>query len=244
VRTNGTDLLPITVLFPARDDGSPTAGPHPGVVFVQGGLVSTSRYEWQAVELAKAGYVVAIPQNQLQLAFFSVDYGQAARVLLVEGPKGSLLEGLVDRDRVAVMGHSLGSVVAMKLALGGGFGAVILEAGFPDAADVPKLSGFTRPSLSLAGELDCSAKLQSVRDGWADISSPTALTVLAGVTHYQFTDADTEDRTRNCVPAAELGDAHARIMKAVVGFLGGALTHGTIDQTALLDVPSATVEVR
>jgi len=244
VRTNGTDLLPITVLFPAGDDGAPTGGLHPGVVFVQGGFVSTARYEWQAIELAKAGYVVAIPENQLQLAFFSVDYGQAARTLLVQGPKGSLLEGLVDGTHVAVMGHSLGSVVAMKLALAGNFDAVVLEAGFPDGADASKLPSFTRPVLSLAGELDCSAKLASVRDGWAGLSSPTALAVLAGVTHYQFTNADTEDRQRKCVPTADLDDAHARMMQAVLGFYASALRDGTVGQAALERVPGLTVEVR
>ncbi len=243
-RTNGTDLVPVTVLFPARDDGGPIAGKHPAVVFIQGGFVGTARYEWQAVELARAGYVVAIPENQLALAFFSIDYGQTARSLLVQPPPGSLLEGLVDAQRIAVAGHSLGSVVAMKLALEGDFQAVVLEAGFPDGADASKLPGFTRPSLSLAGANDCSAKLASVREGWSGLQSPTALAVLTGVTHYQFTDADTEDRQRKCVPEAELGEAHARIAHALIGFLDAALADGTVGQPALEAVPGATVEVR
>ena len=243
-RTNGTDLVPITVLFPALDDGAPVGGPHPGVVFIQGGFVSTARYEWQAVELARAGYVVAIPENQLALAFFSVDYDQTARTLLATPPAGSLLEGLVDAQRLAVAGHSLGSVVAMKLALQGNFQAVVLEAGFPDGADAAQLPGFTRPSLSLAGALDCSAKLASVREGWQGLSSPTALTVLSGVTLYQFTNAQTEDVQRKCVPEASLDDAHARIMQAVLGFLEAALRDGSVGQPALEAVPGVTVEAR
>ncbi|MDP1830189.1 MAG: alpha/beta hydrolase [Archangium sp.] len=244
VRTNGTDLVPMTVLFPSDDEGRALPGPRPAVVFIQGGFVGRSRYEWQGEALARAGYVVVLPQHQLDLAFFSIEYGQAARGLLVAPPPNSLLEGLVDPARVAVAGHSLGSVVAMKLALGGGFAAVVLEAGFPDSGDAAKVAAFTRPSLSLAGDLDCSAKVASVRAGWDTMPSPTALAVLEGVTHYQFTDADTEDRQRECVPRAELTDAHARISQAMLAFLDAALSDGTVGEPALRLVPGATVEVR
>jgi len=243
-RTNGTDLVPVTVLFPADDSGAPLPGPHPAVVFIQGGFVATTRYEWQAVELARAGYVVALPENQLALAFFSVDYGQTARALLVDPPRGSLLEGLVDAQRLAVAGHSLGSVVAMKLALQGNFQAVVLEAGFPDAADAAQVATFAKPSLSLAGSLDCSAKLESVREGWATIPAPTALVVVPGATHYQFTDADTEDRQRKCLPDASLADTHTRVMNAMLAFLSAALSDGSVGAASLAAVEGVTVEVR
>ena len=244
LRTNGTDLVPTTVLFPANEEGLALPGPRRAVVFIQGGFVGTTRYQWQAEALASAGYVVVLPENQLELAFFSIDFGQAARALLVSPPRGSLLEGLVDADRIAVAGHSLGSVVAMKLALGGGFAAVVLEAGFPDSADAAKVATLTKPSLSLAGELDCSAKLDAVKKGWDTIPSPTALLVLEGVTHYQFTDADTEDRQRGCQPQAELTDAHARMTQALLSFLDSALTDGTVGPPALSLVPSAALETR
>ncbi len=244
VRTNGTDLVKMTVLYPSTAAGSPLGTSLPGVVFIQGGFVGTQRYEWQAEALARAGYVVVIPANQLELAFFSIDYGQAARGLLVSPPRGSLLEDLVNPDRIAVAGHSLGSVVALKLALGGGFAAVVLEAGFPDTADTAAAMAFTRPSLSLAGELDCSAKLDKVRAGWSTIGAPTALTVLEGVTHYQFTDSDAEDRDRKCAPVAELNDAHERIEQALITFLDSALSDGTVGEAGLRLVPRAAVEVR
>lgn len=244
VRANGTDVVKVAVFFPAGDDGSPRAGPHPAVVFIQGGFVDAERYAWQAVALAARGYVVAVPENTLQLAFFSIDHGQAARGLLTRPPPGSLLEGLVAEERIAVAGHSLGSVVAAKLALEGGFAALALEAGFPDTADVSKLTSFTRPSLSLAGALDCSAKVDAVRTGWASLPTPTALVVLAGVTHYQFTDAQTEDEKSGCTPEATLDDAHARISGALVGFLDAALSTQGLGADALRAVPGATVEVR
>ena len=244
VRTNGTDLVRMTVLFPSTAAGSPLGASLPGVVFIQGGFVGTERYEWQAEALARAGYVVVLPANQLELAFFSIDYGQAARALLASPPRGSLLEDLVNPERIAVAGHSLGSVVALKLALGGGFTAVVLEAGFPDSADTAAAMALTKPSLSLAGELDCSAKLGPVRAGWNTLGAPTALTVLEGVTHYQFTDADTEDRQRDCTPAVELNDAHERIEQALITFLDAAMRDGTVGEAGLRLIPRATVEVR
>lgn len=243
-RAAGTDLISCTVLFPARENGSFDGTARPAVVFIQGGFVSTSRYEWQARELVKAGYVVVLPENALQLAFFSIDAGEAARKLLASPPPGSLLEGAVDSTRIAVAGHSLGSVVSLKLALNGQFAAVALEAGFPDTADVSKLGAFTRPSLSLAGALDCSAKLEAVRPGWESLPSPTALSVLEGVTHYQFTDSQAEDEAAGCTPGISLEDAHARIANSLIGFFDAALTVGSVGQSSLEAVPSSSVEVR
>jgi pimeloyl-ACP methyl ester carboxylesterase len=243
-RANGTDLVSVTVIYPARDDGTPQPRKHPAVVFVPGGAVPPSRYEWQAIELAKAGYVVGLARYQLDLALFSVNFGQAVRTLFIEPPPASLLEGIVDRERIAVAGHSLGSVVAMKLALQGNFQAVVLEAGFPDSADDAQLPQFRGPSLSLAGALDCSAKLSAVRAGWNKLPAPTALTVLEGVTHYQFTDSQTEDEQRKCLPTVDLGEAHARIASALISFLDSALRDGRVGTSELEKISGATVEAR
>ncbi len=243
-RANGTDLVRITAYFPAKADGQPQPGPKPAVVFIQGGFVQTEQYSWQAVALAEAGYVVAVPEHELALAFFTGDAGEAARQLLVSPPPMSVLDALVDPSRIAVAGHSLGSVVALKLALQGTFAAVALEAGFPDTADLSKLPSFTKPSLSLAGAQDCSAKLEGVREGWSSLSAPTALVVLPGVTHYQFTNSDAEDVKRKCPPGRSLDEAHADMKAALLGFLAAALADGTVGEAALRAIPDATVEVR
>ncbi len=244
-RANDTDLVTVHVFFPADEHGAPTQHSLPGLVFVQGGLVDTSRYAWQALALAHQGYVVAVPEHPLELAFFAIDQGRVARELLVNPAPSSLLASLVDPARLAVAGHSLGGVVAMKLALEGGFRAVVLEASFPDTADSAQLPGFSHPSLSLAGSSDCSAKLENVRTGWNTLPSPTALLVVPGMTHYEFTNAATED-LKSCTPSTSLDDAHAAITGALVTFLGQTVAHdGAIDAAALqAAVPSATVEVR
>lgn len=243
VRARGTDIVNVTVIFPSDADGAPQAGRHASVVFVQGGFVSTTRYEWQARALARAGYIVTIPEHPLELAFFAMDTGEAAKQLLTSPPAGSLLDGHVDASKLVVMGHSLGSVVTVKLALAGGFSAAILEAGYPDTADISKLPALGMPTLSLAGSNDCSAKLDAVKEGWATLPSPSALVVLEGVTHYQFTDSQKEDEAK-CMPAATIEDAHAEMELALQLFLSTALDDGTVDKQLLEVVPHSTVETK
>jgi len=240
----GTDLLHTRIVFPARDDGTPRTGPFPAVVFIQGGLVPESRYRWWAEALAREGYVVALPTHAFDLAIFTIDSGSEARKLLV-APPPSLLTGLVDPNRVAVGGHSLGGVVAAKLSLQGGFAALLFEASLPDAADERGLSSLKVPSMSLAGSNDCSAALADVTEGAKSFASPTALVVLEGVTHYQFTDSEKEDVARNCAAGVDLQTAHARIVAASKAFLDAAMSaRPNVGADALSAVPGSTVTTR
>lgn len=245
-RARHTDLVRVQVLFPADDSGRPavagTAGP--GVVFIQGGAVPVARYRWQAEVLARAGFTVAMPEHALNLAFFEIENGLAALELLRSGPKGSLLDGRVDPDSIALAGHSLGGVVAAKVALAGDAAALVLEASYPDGADVQRLSRWERPSLSLAGRLDCSAKLEQTSEGAALLRSPTAFVVLDGVTHYQFTDSQREDVERGCLPELPLEEAHARVGQALVTFLSASLRGEGVDAEGLDALPGAEVTVR
>lgn len=242
-RTNGSDLVQVDVVFPIDGSGHATGSGRPALVFVQGGFVTPDQYRWQAERLATEGYVVAMPHHLLDLAFFEVDNGAAARELLVSPPH-SLLTGLVDPTRIAVAGHSLGGVVASKLAVEGHFQALVIEASFPDSADDKALPNLHIPSLSMAGSKDCSAKFELVEAGWNKLQSPTALLVLSGLTHYQFTGDQAPDEKRNCLPDGSLDDAHARVGAALVSFLNSALNSQSIDQAALSSIIGAEVQVR
>lgn len=251
VRANGTDLVPVTVFFPATDDGMAAGTGLPALVYVQGGAVEPSRYAWQAVELAKRGYVVALPRHPLDLAFFAIDFGQVARRALLSPETTGVvttrhvLEGVVDPARIAVAGHSLGGVVTMKLALAGGFQAAVVQASFQDPADDAKVPGLAVPTMYLAAQGDCQAKEAQIRAGWAKVPSPTALVVLEGMTHFQFSDSQAQDEARGCPPVISLEDAHARVVQAMTAFLSAALASpATTGEAALRAVPSSLVEVR
>ena len=198
VRARHTDLVDVHVLFPSDSEGRPArpadGAPLPALVLVHGGLVPPEDYLWLAESLAARGYVVALPSHPLDLPLSAIDNGHFARRASSLSPEGSLLEGLCPPPRIAVAGHSLGGVVSTKLALDGGFAALALLASYPDSADTGRLPSLSVPSLSLAGELDCSAELPRVREGAALLPSPTVLAVLEGVTHYQFTSSDRPGR--------------------------------------------------
>ncbi len=245
VRARHTDLVRVPVYFPSDEQGRPQGSGLRALVFIQGGLVSAQRYEWLARALARAGWVVAMPEHPSDLAFFSVDNGRFARELLTGPPAGSLLEGgLVDPNRVAVGGHSLGGVVAAKLALQGGFGALALLASYPDPADSAAIPRLGIPSLTLAGRSDCTARLALIDQRSAALPSPTARMVLEGVTHYQFTNDDQPDRDKECLPGLGLDEAHLRIATALERFLQNALDRLPLEAAGLEQIPGAEVSFR
>jgi pimeloyl-ACP methyl ester carboxylesterase len=214
------------------------------MVFIQGGLVGTARYRWQAESLVREGFTVALPEHPLDLAFFAIENGLAAVDLLRSGQRGTLLEGLVDEARIAVAGHSLGGVVAVKVALAGRVAAVVLEASYPDSVDRAAVAKWSRPTLSLAGRSDCSASLEQTAAGASHLASPSAFVVLDGLTHYQFTDSEREDRARGCLPGLSLEEAHAKVTQALVTFLSAALEGRGVDADGLAAIPGAEVSTR
>jgi pimeloyl-ACP methyl ester carboxylesterase len=215
-RSDGTPYT-VSVSFPAQADGSPKPGAKPGVVLIPGGLVDYGHYLWLADALAARGYVVGVPEEPHDLAALDTNRTEGTRALL-RSNRG-LLANLVN-THIAVMGHSLGAVVAAQGAVDGQFGALVLLAGY--AADSDDVEGLTIPSLSLAGRADCDAKLADVQKGWERLPSPTFLVVVDGMTHYQFTDSQAQDEGK-CTPGISLDQAHATIASTVGDFLDGAI---------------------
>lgn len=248
VRVHHTDLLPIRVVFPADASGRPLrstdGSPRPALVLIQGAFVAPEDYLWLAEALAARGFVVALPAHPLDFALSAADNGLAARRLLTEPPADSLLTGLVDPERIAVAGHSLGGVIATQLMFDGGFAALVLLASYPNPTDAARVATLTEPSLSLAGDLDCSARLSEVQQGAASLPAPSVLVVLQGVTHYQFTASDAPDRDKGCPPSVPLETAHERITESVFRFLRAALDGRGTGADDLRQVPGAEVTVR
>lgn len=247
-RVRHTDVLSIDVVFPANADGSPRKRQEtqrwPGVVLIQGGRVDVARYHWLARALAQRGYVVALPEHPLDLAIFEVDNASVARDLLTFPPEGSLLQNLVDRNRVAVAGHSLGGVVAVKSVLSGGYAAVALLASHPDPSDGQVFTRSGYPTLLLAGERDCKAtpaEIESASSG--NVPRDNALVTVAGLSHDQFTDAPGDEGREACLPTISLETAHAKIVEILDVFLKQALLeNGDSGAPELARLEGLTVE--
>lgn len=245
-RVRHTDLLDVEVVFPANEDGSarsPAFGSFwPSLVLLQGGQVPVSEYRWLAQAMAEAGYVVALPHHALDLPILEVDNASVARDLLAFPPQDSLLEGLIDRDRIGLMGHSLGGVVAVKSALSGGYGAVALLASFPDGADEPRFVRTTYPTLLLAGGADCQVPPSRVLDeARGGVPTSNAVVTLEGVSHLQFTG---EGGGRACGEALPLDVAHTRIVAALTVFFREAMIRGVgVGVEKLEALEGTTVEV-
>jgi predicted dienelactone hydrolase len=114
----------------ASPDAPPdlAAGPYPLVVLSPGLSVRAPAYAWQAEHLASYGFVVIAPEHQEQLdgelsALWQSPVTRPGEVLdvlaTVDGQVGAggALDGLVDPETVAVIGHSYGGYTA--LAAGG-----------------------------------------------------------------------------------------------------------------------------
>lgn len=233
-RWNQTDIIDVHVFFPSTSDGAMAPGAHPAVVYIHGGLVPPERYFWFGTELAKRGWIVAFPEHPLNLAFFSIDNGRAAQSLLLKPPARSLLENAVEPSRMAAVGHSLGGVVATKLALGGGFRSVVLHASVADTADHTALSTAMLPSLFLVGTRNCGVTREGYQSGWKAFPSPTALVFIEGLTHYGFTDALTEDLKKNCLNEVGLEEGHQQIVELTLPFLEATTSTAVIDLRSVL----------
>jgi hypothetical protein len=217
VRANDTDLVNVEVTYPVDDQGRFLKTKLPGLVFVPGGLLGPADYRWLADALAPRGFVVAIPEQSLRLAFFSIGNGEAARKLLTSSP----YDAFVNADNIAIGGHSLGGVVAVKLALKGGFSQLMVQASYADTADYKALESYSKPTLLLAGENDCMASIDRIKAESAKFPTPLALVTVKGVTHYQFTNSDAPDFQKKCDPGISLDDAHATVLSVVTQFLQG-----------------------
>jgi predicted dienelactone hydrolase len=113
-----------------------SAGPYPLIILSHGFSIGASTYAWLAEHLASYGFVVIAPEHQEQLdaelnGLWQATISRPQDVLTVlayvdeQVGSGHALEGLVDADTVAVVGHSYGGYTALVAG-----GAQIDMAGF------------------------------------------------------------------------------------------------------------------
>jgi predicted dienelactone hydrolase len=192
-----------------------SADAYPLVILSPGFIIGRTSYAWLAEHLASYGFVVIAPEHQERFDPEMSDFWQAAitrpqdihTVIAYADEQvttDGTLEGLINTDSVAVIGHSFGGYTSLVMA-GARFdinGMEALcqsanEAGDPNAW----LCGMVLPHVASMAEL---AGLDSVPDGlwpaWGD-SRVDAIVPMAGDAYF-FNEAGLAEIT---VPVMAIG---------------------------------------
>jgi len=192
VRVRADRAIDVDVVLAADADGAPLPAQTP-VLFVHGGAAPAARYHWVAQHLASRGHAVVLPHFLFDLALFAehnAEGGLAAVRSLADGDDADLGGTLADEGAV-VMGHSLGAIVAAgAFERDPGLAGLVMLSGYPDPGTTPaRTDGF---ALSIVGARDGLVDVAEVADGVDAMRAPAIGAVVAGLTHYQLTDAPTD----------------------------------------------------
>ena len=201
--------LQTMVLYPAQGDASdrdvpeaPPArdgGPYPLIEFSHGFTSNGPSYTALLRQLAAAGYVVAAPTFPLSSRGApggpsAADYkNQPADVsfvisemLRLNGDGASLLHGMVDPDKVAVAGHSLGAMTTLGVAYNSCCTDARIKAAVPISGIEASFPGGTfvyrgTPLLLIHGDADATVPYQSSQNAYRAATPPKfLLTILHG----------------------------------------------------------------
>ena len=232
--TRVSDAVETIVLAPYQIGSD---GTFPTVVFDHGGFVDPERYLWMAQHVASRGYVVALPRFPLLLAITAPGNSAAALDGVLGDSYGASLPA-------AVGGHSLGGVTGtMAWVDDPRFEGVFVLASFPAAStDVEGRTGGA--VISLIGDEDGSADLGATESGFARFPEPRLFGLIAGLTHYGWTDdASAADLANEQVPSRPVDEARRDAMRIYDPWLD-ATVRDDPDAQALLDggaFPNVTV---
>ena len=152
----------------------PDGQPKSGIIFYPGAKVEPEAYSYYAQGLASDGYVVIIPQVNLNFALF--DINQANQIM----------EKFSDITKWFVSGHSLGGVAAASYAYNNleNVEGLILLASYPSNSS--DFSETDLPTLSLYAEYDELTTKEKINDTKHLLSSETTFYEVKGGNHAQF----------------------------------------------------------
>ena len=210
--------LQTMVLYPAQGDASnrdvpdaPPArdgGPFPLIEFSHGFTANGPSYTPILRRLAAAGYVVAAPTFPLSSRGApggpsGADYkNQPADVsfvisemLRLNGDGTSLLRGMVDPDKVAVSGHSLGAMTTLGVAYNSCCTDPRIKAAVPISGIEAPFPGGTfvyrsrAPLLLIHGDADATVPYRGSEGAFRDASAPKFLLTIVHGPHTPFAGA-------------------------------------------------------
>jgi dienelactone hydrolase len=230
------------VYVPMTSTEEVAEGPFPLVVGIQGGGVEPKAYRWLYRHITSRGFVVLAPHHPGDLPIFAT--GNASEVVQAlrrwsrrsSGP----LEGMVDGRRSAILGHSLGGVVAAKnwLYEPESFSDLVLLASYPAESEDYR----RKPSpdgdrvLSIIGGRDARSDdaVGKAHRGIERIREPSTFAVVEGMNHYQWGDLPSQSQLANdAAPTIDTNDARRRALPLIDAFLQRYADRGA----ELLDTP-------
>ena len=209
------DINPPFVTDAFRDVPASRQGPFPLVIFSHGSSSYRNQSAFLTAHLAQWGFVVASADYlERGLSTFlgsepdpPIDSAELSRMVVMllaaenEEP-GSLLEGVVSTEQIAITGHSAGG------------GTSILFGGEPDVVTyIPLSAGVFRegptdlpdkPSLWLTGKTDGIVEPQRTIDAFEQSSAPTRLVLIDDMGHLGPSDICTIGETGGGVIAIAL----------------------------------------
>jgi len=240
VRIRVDETVDVDVMLPLDPEGEALANA-PVVLFVQGGLVGRARYRWIGRHMASRGFAFVSPAHAFDIAFFQ--QGNALDVLASVRASShrsqDALAGTLSDGPVAIIGHSLGGVVAAT-AWGGAPSTVshlALLGSYPQESSFGQHPGAR--ALSLLGTEDGRTSRDNATAGVRALETsgaPVTYALVEGMTHMQFADeVSTSEAADDGTPMVETAVARARLQV----LLDALLESFAGREGSLLDAPSA-----
>ncbi len=232
--------------YPCEDVDTPDTSVTMLAGFVQGGFVAPDRYGWMEEHLASNGWVVVRPKHPADLAIDAADNTTIAAEDLRwrSGREGLLQDLLSEQQHTAIMGHSLGGVVAAMqwTAHPQDWEGLFIIASYPaEGTDVGSRQG---PVLSLMGDTEEQSHLQTFEASQARFQGPTLWGRVQGMNHFAWTDDPNPDELAGDGPLErDLEEIRADVLGVMDTWLAGELLGDAAALEQLEDPDFPGVEV-
>lgn len=224
---NDLGRYPSTVYYPAQStsDGllpDHSQGPYPAVTFSPGLASNKSFNRWVGMHLATHGYVVLIftVPNPLLLRTHQQEAGFASgfdKLAAENANPASPLHNLVDLERRAIMGHSLGAMASLRAAAYMDVDAVVPLA--PYTIETEALTAITAPTQIQAATQDCITGPDKAQIDYDNLGAQVKqLVTINGGNHVSFNDANSLAETVggplfDCPKVINTMDHHQRLSR-------------------------------